>query len=302
MAGFNLPPDFQITFHQDFIEVEAQQTEHRLRGMYKTEMVEGESLRLSLIGAQSYAMQAKSARYAPSEPTDIPLPIRWVTPAPFDKVTWIDEDDALLLGTLGDPQGAVVRNHAIAVNRLKDQTIINGLVGVNFTGANRGTSTTLLTTNQLGVNFGSGAANSGLTLAKITQMSYLMDAADVSNEGRVLIVAAKQINDLLTNVDQVNNVMYNDVRALHEGTVTNFMGFKVIRTQLLPFVGTSTTLRTIIAYQINSCYLGMGKDIRTYVDIIPQQSHTLQIRTKLNIGATRSEELPIVTAVCDETL
>ena len=302
MAGFNLPPDFQITFHENFIEVISQQTEHRLAGLYETTMVSGESERLSLIGAQSYAMRAKSARYAPSEPSDIPLPIRWVTPAPFDKVTWIDEDDALLLGTLPDPQGAVVQNHGIAANRLKDVTLINALVGTNYTGANRNTATTLLSTNQLAVNFGSGAANSGLQLAKITQMAYLMDAADVPNEDRVLVIAAKQINDLLTNVDQVNNVLYNDVRALHEGNVTNFMGFKVVRTQLLPFGGTSTTLRTVAAFQKKALWLGLGKDFRTYIDVIPQQSHTLQIRSKINLGATRAEELPVVTAVCDETL
>jgi hypothetical protein len=221
---------------------------------------------------------------------------------PWDITTWVDEDDPLLLGKLTDPTSMIVRNHAIAFNRLKDFVILTNLLGNAYIGNQGQTSVALPQSNQLAVTAGSGSSNSGLQLFKLTNMSFIMDSFDVPNEDRVLVVAAKQINDLLTSVDQVNNVLYNDIRALKQGTVQDFMGFTIKRTQLLPFVVGSGTLRQIVAYQKNYAALGIGQDLITHVDILPGNSHTWQIRSKMNLTAQRKEEVGVVSAICDETL
>ena len=302
MAGFSLPPHYETSFENIWREIMAQQVDHRLSGMYDVKMVDGNQLRFDQIGAQAYSMRQKSSRNQRSEPSDIPTAQRWVRPRPYDKTTLIDEDDSLLLGQLPDPTGPTAMQHAIATNRLKDLVLINALLGVNYTGAAGTTAVTLPASNQLAVTYGSGASNSGLNLAKLVQMSYLLDTSDVSETDRVFIYAAKQLNNLLTNVDQVNNTLYNDVRALRDGRVRDFMGFTFVRTQVLPFVSGSATLRYNIAYQKKFLALGLGKDFSTKIDIIPELSHSVQVRSKINLDATRVEELGVCTAVCDETV
>ena len=302
MATFTLPPHYQTAFYNNWLEIMAQQSDHRLAGLYDEFQVNGNAMRFDQIGAQSYAMRQKSARTAASEPSDIPTFQRWLRPKPWDKTTWIDEDDHILLGQLADPTSPTASNHAIAINRLKDFLLIIGAIGTNYVGASGTTAVNLSAANQLAVNAGSGSANSGLQLFKLTQMSYLLDTADVPEEDRCLVYAAKQLNDLITNVDQVNNVLYNEVRALRDGRIRDFMGFKIVRTQLLPFVSGSSTLRTIFAFQKKFLVLGMGMDMSTKIDIIPEQSHTIQVRSKINLDVTRKEEAGVVTAICDETL
>ena len=288
-------PDFDRVWH----EIMAQQIDHRLAGYYISDTVVGNSKRYSQMGSQSYAMSQKTARAAWTEPSDVPTAIRWVLPTGYQKATWIDEDDAALLGSLPDPQNQVAMNHAIAVNRLKDQLIINNLVGINYTGASAQTATALPALQQVGVQF-PATTNTGMTLAKILEALFVLDSNDVPEMDRVMVYAAKQLYDLLLNVDQVDSVLYNDVRALMKGRFDEFAGFRWIRTQLLPTVGTPS-IRSCIAYQKKFALLGELKGMSTKIDILPQQSHAIQVRTTYTANATRMEEAGVVVIACDET-
>jgi len=244
-------------------------------------------------------MSQKTARAAWTEPSDVPTAIRWVIPTGYQKATWIDEDDPELLGSLPDPGNIVAMNHAIAVNRLKDQLIINQALGTNFTGASASTQTVLPSTQQIGVQF-PGTTNTGMTLAKILEALFILDSNDVPEMDRVMVYAAKQLYDLLLNVDQVDSVLYNDVRALMKGRFDEFAGFRWIRTQLLPTAGTPS-IRSCIAYQKKFMLLGETKGMATKIDLLPQQSGATQVRTTYYAGATRMEEAGVVQISCDET-
>jgi hypothetical protein len=117
---------------------------------------------------------------------------------------------------------------------------------------------------------------------------------------RVMVYAAKQLYDLLLNVDQVDSVLYNDVRALMKGRFDEFGGFRWIRTQLLPTAGTPA-IRSCIAYQKKFMLLGETKGMQTKIDILPQQSGATQVRTTWYGGGTRMEEAGVVQISCDET-
>jgi hypothetical protein len=295
----NVPPHYEPDFNANWLEIMAQQVDHRLAGYYVSDTVNGNQKRYSQMGSQSYAMSQKTARAAWTEPSDVPTAIRWVIPTGFQKATWIDEDDPELLGSLTDPSSIVAMNHAIAVNRLKDQLIINAALGVNYTGAAANTATPLPASQQVGVQF-PGATNTGMTLAKILEALFLLDSNDVPEMDRVMVYAAKQLYDLLLNVDQIDSVLYNDVRALMKGRFDEFAGFRWIRTQLLPTVGTPS-VRSCIAYQKKFILLGETKGMSTKIDILPQQSHAWQVRTTYFAGATRLEEAGVVQIACDET-
>lgn len=297
----SVPPHYQTAFSKSWMEIMAQQIDHRLAGHYVTDTIDGNQKRYDQMGSQSYSMSQKTARAAWTEPSDIPTAIRWVIPLGFQKATWIDENDPVLLGSLEDPQGIVAMNHGIAVNRLKDQLLINAALGVNYTGAQGPTTATPLpAAQQIGVTF-PGATNTGMTLAKILEAVYLLDANDVPEMDRVMVYAAKQLYNLLLNVDQVDSVLYSDVRALMKARVDEFAGFRWIRTQLLPTIGTPA-VRSCIAYQKKFLLLGTGKPEQAKIDILPQQSHATQVRTTYLAGATRMEEAGVVQIACDETV
>jgi hypothetical protein len=254
-------------------------------------------------------MRQVTARAQKSEPSDIPMYSRWLRVRAYDKTTWIDQFDPILIGTLPNPDSAVARNHAIASARQKDIVLLNALLGTNYTGAQGTVAATLPTTGGvlnvgqvLPVTYGSGGANSGLQLAKLTAASYLMDKADISQDGRQFAYSAKELNNLITNVDQVNSVLYNDVRALRGGRIEDFMGFSFVRTELVPFVSGSTTIRSCVAWQKDILFLGLGQDVQTKIDILPTQSQAVQVYSCMLLDATRVTESGVVQVNCDESV
>ena len=311
MAGAitSLPSYYQTAFDDIWRENPAQQKNHRLAGKYMVKNVNGNQERIDFMGNQNYAMRQVTARAQKSEPSDVPMYSRWVRVRPYDKTTWIDQFDDVLLGGLPNPDGAVARNHAIAAARQKDIILLTNALGTNYTGAQGTTTATLPTTGgplgigqTIGVTYGSGSANSGLQLAKLTAASYLLDNNDIEEMGRIFVYSAKELNNLITNVDQVNSVLYNDVRALRDGRIRDFMGFEFVRTQLVPFSSGSTTIRTCVAYQRDSLWMGMGRDVRSKIDILPMQSQAYQVYTCMLMDATRDTELAFVQINCDESV
>jgi Phage capsid protein len=311
MAGaiFSLPPHYQIAFDNYFRSKMAQQTKHRLAGCYVPESIPGEAKRFDIIGSQAYSMRQSTARAQRSEPSDVPSAFYWVRPRPYDKTTWIDQFDTIMLGQLGDPTGPTVAQHGIAANRTKDIVCLAALGGTRYVGA-QGTTTQVLPTTGgalgtgqvIGVTYGSGGANSGLQLAKLTAASFIQDYNDVDEDDRFFAYSARELNNLITNVDQVNSVLYNDVRALRAGRIRDFMGYSFKRTQLVPFSAGSTTVRTCFAWQKSYLVLGLGQDVKSTIDRLPTQSNAWQVYTCALFDATRSEDEGVVQVNCDNSV
>jgi hypothetical protein len=311
MAGAitSIPSFWETQFDGNWRDNPLQQKNHRLAGAYRIEEVNGNQKRFSYMGSPNYAMRQVTARAGKSEPSDVPTYLRWVRVRPYDKTTWIDQFDEDMLGSLPNPDSAVAKNHAIAGARQKDIILLTAALGTNYTGAQGTTAVTLPTTGGplgtgqvLGVTYGSGGANSGMQLAKLTGASYLMDENEVDEEGRYLAYAAKQLNNLITNVDQVSNVLYNEVRALRAGRIQDFMGFMFIRTQLVPFTSGSSTIRSCVAWQRDCLVYGNGRDVMTKIDILPMQSQAIQVYTAMLADGTRDNEGAFVQINCDQSV
>jgi hypothetical protein len=109
-------------------------------------------------------------------------------------------------------------------------------------------------------------------------------------------VSAKEISDLLGTTEVTNN-LYNSVRALVDGDVDAFLGFKIVRSEQL---GLASSIRTCVAYHKNAAVLVDGGK-KSYMDILPTQSHALQIRSTAVLGATRLLETGVVSILADTT-
>ena len=162
----------------------------------------------------------------------------------------------------------------------------------------RPTSTALPASQKVAVNYveSGTAANSGLTIAKLRRAKFILDSNEVDEEEeRIIVVSAKQLQDLLRTTE-VTSADYNTVRALVDGAVNTFMGFKFRRTQLLPV---ATNVRSCYAY-VKSGIVLAERGLKTHMDVRTDLSHSLQIRSVASLGATRMEEKKVVEIACDE--
>jgi hypothetical protein len=295
----SIPSHFETQFSDNW-EFLLQQKDSRFENLVRHYTVKGKERRISYLGALS--MRPVVTRNGRTIPQDSPMAARWLRVRGFDAVTWIDEWDEISLGELPAPESEHVMAHAMAAKRQKDDIIISAFSDDAYVGDNGTDAVAVPSTQKVAVNYvrTGSAVNSGLTLAKLIRAKYLMDTAEVPTEGRYLAISAVQEADLLADVDQVSNSRYSDVHALVNGEVPGFLGFKFVRSQRLT-LDTVTDIRICPAWQKDGVAYGDAQQPKARIDILPTQNHTIQIRTTLVAGATRTEEVRVVLIYCDQS-
>jgi hypothetical protein len=226
---------------------------------------------------------------------------RWISLKPYHTTKWFDEWDNQLLGNIILPTSETIRSQAMAFSRRVDKVLIDAMGGAALTGEDGTTSTAFPAGQQIGVSI--GAANSNLNLQKLIEAKSLFGVNEVSGQDAdddplVLVLSQSQI-DALLEIDQIRSSDYNSVRALVNGEVNTFMGFKVVRSQQLP-LASATNVRTCYAYVRSGMKLAVGQEFTSPMDVLAHRNHTLQVRSKWRVGATRMEEEKVVDIACDE--
>ena len=222
----------------------------------------------------------------------------------MDKAFLFDEWDEKFLGQVVLPQSESVQAHAYAYNRAVDRTVIKAALNIAYTGEIGVDATPLPAGQFIAVNFvetGAAGANLGLTIGKLRQAKYLLDAADNDDEDpRYMAITAKSLQDLLRTTE-VTDHDYNTVKALVDGKVDQFLGFtfKRISNKIMP-IDTVTDVRTCVAWVKSGIRItDSGRKVHT--DVRPDKSHAFQIRTVAALGGTRMEETKVVAIYCDES-
>lgn len=293
-------PEFFTTEFSSNWEHLVQQKISKLREYLNIDNFTGEKKSYNQITAVN--MTQITLRAANTNITDTPLSKRWITALNYEKADLLDEWDEVRLGEVSLPNSDLIAAHAAAYARKIDEIALAAAVGNAATGADGLTSTALPAGQKIAADYveSGTAANTGLTLAKLRRAKFLFDDAEVDEEDqRILVVSAKQIQDLLAD-KEITSADYNTVRAMVAGEIDTFMGFKFRRVNKL-FFGTasSPTRRRVVAYAKSGLKLA-DSGRRVMVDIRPDRSHSLQIRTTARIGATRMEEAKVVEIACLE--
>lgn len=275
-----------------------QQKATLLRSRVMVDFFKGKSKQYPFVGKQAF--RAVAGRNLDTTYVDPTLPKRWVFPTAWDLANLIDENDDDLLGTLGSPQNAFVQSHGAAAGRQFDYLIIQAAVGTAKSGETGSTDVALPSGQKVAVDL--GGSTIGLTLAKLLQAKYIMDAADVPEEDRFLAYSAKQLQDLLA-VTEIKSSDYANVKALVDGKVNQFLGFTFIRVDkdLLPYTS-STGVRMAVAFQKSGLVLGVVDDFGSTIDRIPNKNNSIQVRSTLLAGAARLEDTHVVEIACDEVI
>ncbi len=293
-------PQFYKTEFSTNWEHELQQMLSRLKEYATVATVNGKEKKFNVFGRQT--MTRKTDRAGQTKRSDVALDDYWLRPLPYELANLFDEYDQEFLGDIVLPKSETLQSHVAAYLRACDETIINALGGDRYSGE-QGTTPNALTQN-VAVNWvkpGETPANIGLSLPKLIKAKSILGKNEALEPGDELIFAytQQQLDDLLNNVNQVSSADYNSVKALVDGTVDRFMGFKFVKLELLP-LNVSTDVRTCFAY-VKSGVKFADSGRRSYMDILPTESHSLQVRTTANMGASRTQDKKVVAVYCDES-
>lgn len=291
----NIPNHYTTQFDSNWRHL-VQQKNSRLREYVTLDSIQGKEKSYNQI--DTAAMALINDRSGGTRITDQTMAKRWIRPQQYDTAKLIDEWDEQLLGEVVLPTSPIVQAHGAAYARTCDSVIIGALGGTAYTGTTGTTATVLPSTQKVAVNYveTGTATNSGLTIAKLRRAKFILDSNEVDEEEeRILVVSAKQLQDLLRTIE-VTSSDYNTVRALVDGTLNTFMGFKFRRTQLLSL---TSTVRSCYAY-VKSGIVLAERGLKTHMDVRTDLSHSLQIRSVASLGATRMEEKKVVEIACDE--
>jgi hypothetical protein len=293
-----IPEHYTTQFDQNWRHL-VQQKNSRLREYVTLDSISGKEKSYNQLAEA--AMQLITSRSGETRISDQATAKRWIRPKAYDTAKLYDEFDEQLLGEVVLPTSPVVQSHAAAYARTADQVIIDALGGSAYTGETGVTPTSLPSGQKVAVNYveSGNAANSGLTIGKLRAAKFILDSNEVDEEEeRIIVVSAKQLQDLLRTTE-ITSADYNSVKALVDGSVNTFMGFKFRKTQLLPLT-VSTDVRMTYVY-VKSGIVLAERGLKTHMDIRTDLSHSLQIRSVASLGATRLEEKKVVEIACDES-
>jgi hypothetical protein len=291
-----IPNHYTIEFESSF-DLKVQQTQSKLRGAVQNKVGRGERMRLNRLG--TLEMVEITTRAGDTVTTDISTEQPNIFPIRAGAANLFDEFDEAFLDEVVLPDSEVVQTHAAAANRKIDNVIIAAMTGTAYIGKN-GTTTEVLPSGQkVGVQYG-GSANVGLTFEKIAAAAFVLDANEVPTEGRYIAIRAEQMRDLVADVLANHASNLSDIRMM-PGTkvVSQILGFEVIQTQRVEV--RTGDIAYCPAWQRDQVALAVWQDRKTRMDIRPDKSHALQIRTTLSVGATRKELLGVVEIACDQS-
>ena len=270
------------------IQMLSQQMGSLLRDKVRLESVVGKNAFFDQVGKVTAVL--KTSRHSDTPQIDTPHARRRVSLADYEFADLIDQQDKVRL--LIDPTSSYAQAAAMAMGRAMDDVIITAALGTAFTGETGSTSTTLPSAQII-----TESGTDGLTIAKLRTTKEKFDLASVDPSiQRYMIVSPRQVTDLL-GTTSVTSSDFNTVKALVQGEVDSFMGFKFITSNRLSI---ESSKRKCIAFASDGIALGVGKDVSARIDERADKSYATQVYYCMSIGATRMEEEKVVEVQAHE--
>ncbi len=219
----------------------------------------------------------------------------------FDWADLIDRKDRLRM--LADPTSPYTTNAVYALGRSMDDIIIEAAFGTAYTGKTGSTTVSFPTASEVAVNYveSGSSTNSNLTIGKLRRVRYLLDKAEATIDGAfdlIAVVDPSQIQALLRTTE-VTDADYNTVKALVEGNVDTFMGFKFIKSNRLTV---ASSIRSCLFFERQGLMLAIASEVMTDIGPRRDKRNSVQVYACGSFGATRMWEEKVLRVKCDETL
>ena len=278
------------------VQMLSQQMGSYLRGAVDVESVVGKNAFFDQVGKTT--AQLRTSRHADTPQLDTPHSRRRVSLADYEWADLIDNADKVRL--LIDPTSSYAKAAAAAMGRAMDDVIIAALGGTAFSGETGSTSVTLPAGQKPYSASQGDTAAGGLSITKLLEAKKILDLADVDPSiQRYFVCGPTQISNLL-GTTQITSSDFNTVKALAQGQVDSFLGFKFIVSNRLVFDATNTDDRLCYAFTQDAIKLAVGQDVLARIDERADKSYSTQVYYAMSIGATRMEEEKVVQIACDE--
>ena len=225
----------------------------------------------------------------------------------------VDKEDKLRL--IHDPESQYAKAAMMAMGRKMDDIIIAAALGTSFAGKEGGTAVSIPNSQKIGAF--DGSASSGLNVRTLRALKKKFSQNEVDMEPLYIICEAEQIDNLLGETE-ITSQDFNVVRALVNGEVDSFMGFKFIRLERLPVTTGAITFdasngsvgagsdtisagaRRLICCAGSGLMLALGTDVKGRIDELPNKHYAKQVYASMSMGATRLEESKVVEVICKE--
>lgn len=286
-----------VQTYRSNIEVQFQQKGSRLRNTVRMETQNAEFDFYDRIG--SVEAQKVTTRHGDTPLNETPHDRRRISLEDYDWADLIDKKDKLRM--LIDPTSAYTQNAVYAMGRAIDRAIIAAATGTAYTGKTGATTVAFPAASEVAVDYveRGAAANSNLTVGKLRRIKFLLDSNEAVEDGEEITatVTASQIQSLLQTTE-VTSADYANVKALVNGTIDSFMGFRFVRTELLAKTGNN---RECLFYPKSGITLAMANELQVEVDRLPGKRYSVQIYVCGSFGASRMWEPKVIRAKCDET-
>lgn len=295
----------------------AQQDGSRLRQYCRVESQHAESAFWDRIGETS--MQRKDGRASDVIYTDTPHSRRMNVLEKWYNADTVDKLDKLKV--IMNPESEYAIAFGMALGRKFDDKVIEGGLG-SANGGKGGTQVIPLPDSQKVAAFVTAeTTGSKLNIDTLRAVRKKFKQAEAMKMGGKAIFAysAAQADDLL-GTTEVTSSDFNSVKALVDGDVDTYMGFKFVETELLPFNDSNITYNTstgsvgagtgtITAAEGRRCMAFISgsailcaspEEVNGRVDELPGKHYTNQVYSSLTIGTTRMEEVQVIEVICKE--
>jgi len=287
----------------------SQQKGSRLRPAVRVEMQKGESKFYERLGEVT-AVQRLS-RHEDTPQIDTPHSRRRVTLVDYVYADLIDDEDKIR--SLINPESPYLQAQVWAHGRAIDDKIISAALGNAYSGVDGGTTVALPNAQKLVSVASSAGAN--LNVQALRRAKQKLDENDVDPSiTRYCALNASALQSLLSETE-VTSSDFNTVKALVQGELDTFLGFKFIRIERLSSQSGSLAFNTtsgavgsgggdangykqIICWAQDGLLLSVGKDITTKISERDDKNYAMQVYSKMSIGATRLEEEKVVEILC----
>lgn len=289
----------------------SQQKGSRLRPAVRQESQVGKSAFYDRIGKA--VAQVRSSRHADTPQIDTPHTRRRVTLVDYEYADLVDEADKIRL--LMDPTSEYALAAVWGLGRAMDDVIIDNALGTAY-GDEAGSTSVSLTQTQIIASVAAGAG-ANLNVGAVIATSKKLDTNDVDPDIQRYFAFNASMKASMLGQTQVTSADYNSVKALVQGQIDSFMGFRFIHTERLDLQvaalafdtttgetatgsGAAAGYRKAIGWAQDGLLLAVGKDVTARIGERADKSYSMQVYASMGIGGTRMEEEKVVSVLCDD--
>ncbi len=247
----------------------------------------------------------KTTRMTSTVLDEAPTTRRVMYPHIYSKAVGYDEYDGKKVADMDTPISKTIEGLRAAAARCMDSVMLNSFLGTNYQGENGTVPVPFAPEQVIAQDYtdNGSAVDTNLSVAKLRKALSMMQKAEAWNDERraygdelVLACTSSQIAALLQE-PEVSSFDYNTVRALVEGKIDTFLGFRIIRTEQLPLVAGT---RSCVAWVKSRAQFGIWDDFKVKLSVRDDLDEALQIRAKFACGACRLQEEAFVKINCAE--